>query len=124
MTGISFFTFLGSRDSTIALWRFPNNQDDIIVCSHSNRLVKCGSSNGPLSGGYVGHPYSAPLSYYGCSYPSSRPIESKKLQRFDKVRALTYNYRREVSECYYDCNFFEGVSGTNLRLRSASQPSA
>ncbi len=89
---------LGSRDSTIALWRFSENPAESITCSHVPWVKQL-----PIP------------------YPAIAPVLVKPINTVEKIRGLAFNYKNKVwrDEGDFQCPYVkEGIFKEMIRSGS------
>lgn len=85
------FAVSGSRDGSVALWRFQDQPDDAQPCSHVPWVRM------PTSAHTAWNVYGPNHSW---NYPTTRPITTRRLgQQFDRVRTLVFSQRSRSITC-------------------------
>jgi WD40 repeat protein len=85
----------GSRDGSLAVWKFEERPDDAQPCSHVPWVHMLRNNN--VSPGQTGAGVGAGAMW---SYPTTRPIKTVRLgEHFDRVRTLVFSERN----CSFTC---------------------
>uniref|UniRef100_A0A914XDF3 DDB1- and CUL4-associated factor 12 beta-propeller domain-containing protein n=2 Tax=Plectus sambesii TaxID=2011161 RepID=A0A914XDF3_9BILA len=85
------FAVSGSRDGSIALWRFEEQTDDAKPCSHVPwvRMAKSAHTSWNVYG-----------PHHSWNYPTTRPITTRRLgHQFDRVRTLVFSQQSRAITC-------------------------